>query len=282
VATAAPYRVAAPAVAELGAVRPLRNLPVAAKTSPAVPLLSGRVSLMGLSLAHLLIALALAAAEPPADLARRVAERESASEAERANYMYRQTVTLEEYNGGQYREVREIIFSPTGERTEQLVGRPTDTLKRLKLTPEDFHDMRDIQPLLLTRERLRLYEVKIRGEETIEGIACWVLDVKPRQLLYEQRLFEGLFWVDQRDYSIIRSEGRAVPQKLSSKPGNENLFPYFTTVREKFGEWWFPIYTHADDTLRFLSGPVRMKLTIRYRDYKRFSAESTVKPDSPE
>jgi hypothetical protein len=91
-----------------------------------------------------------------------------------------------------------------------------------------------------------------------------------------------MFWVDQRDHSIIRSEGRAVPQVLSTRGGRENLFPYFTTVREKIGEYWFPIYTHAEDTLHFSSGPVRMKLAIRYRDYKRFSAESRILPESEE
>jgi hypothetical protein len=53
-------------------------------------------------------------------------------------------------------------------------------------------------------------------------------------------------------------------------------------VREKVGNWWFPIYTHAEDTLHFAAGPVQMKLIIRYRDYKRFSAESTIKADVPE
>lgn len=230
----------------------------------------------------LVLTAVLGAADPPADLAKRVAERETLSEAERANYTYRQTVTLDEYKGGQYREVREIIFSPKGERTEQFVGKPSDTLKRLKLTEEDFADMREIQPLLLTKDRLRLYEIRGKGEETIEGVLCWVLQVKPRQILYGQRLFEGFFWVDQRDFSIVRSEGRAVPQVLSTKPGKENLFPYFTTIRQKFGDWWFPIYTHADDILRFTSGEVHMKLVIRYRDYKRFSAESSIRPDSPE
>jgi hypothetical protein len=229
-------------------------------------------------LASLLLPLCAAASDPPPDIARRVAERETASEAERANYTYTQTVTLEEYNGGQYREVREVIFSPSGERTEQMVGKPRDTLKRLRLTPEDFADMREIQPLLLTKDRVRLYQTQTRGEETIDGVDCWVMQVKPRQILYGQRLFEGLFWIDKKDYSIVRSEGRAVPQHLSRKPGQENLFPYFTTVRAKFGDWWFPIYTHAEDTLHFSSGPVRMKLVIRYRDYKRFSAESTITP----
>jgi hypothetical protein len=234
----------------------------------------------------LLLAFAAAAADAPADLARRVAQRETESEAERANYTYRQTLTVQEYGergrpGGEYREVREIIFSPEGQRTERLVGRPVENLRRLRLTEEDFADIREIQPLLLTRDRLFLYETQVKGEEAVDGIACWVLQVRPRQLLYGQRLFEGLFWIDGRDYSIIRSEGRAAPQIRSTKPGKENLFPYFVTTRQKIGKFWFPVNTQADDTLDFSTGPLRMKMTIRYLDYKRFGAESKITPDLP-
>lgn len=232
------------------------------------------------------LAVSAFAADPPPDLARKVAQHETASEAERANYTYRQTLTVQEYGergrpGGEYREVREVIFSPTGERTERLVGRPVENLKRLRMTEEDFADVREIQPLLLTRDRLFLYETQVKGEEAVDGIACWVMQVRPRQLLYGQRLFEGLFWIDQRDYSIIRSEGRAVPQVRSNRPGKENLFPYFMTIRQKVGDFWFPVNTQGDDTLDFSTGPVRMKLTIRYLDYKRFGAESTITPELP-
>jgi hypothetical protein len=232
---------------------------------------------------HLLLVAAVSAyaAEPPLDIAKRVAERETASEAERGNYTYRQTVLFEEFKrngrkGGNYRETREVIFSPTGERTERPVERPTNTLQLLRLTDEDFSDIRDIQPLLLTKDRLFLYRVRPKGEETVDGVDCWVLDVQPRQILDGQRLFEGLFWVDKRDYSIVRSQGKAVPQLLSSKPGNDNLFPGFTTVREKIGEFWFPVHTHADDVLPFTAGPLRVRLTIRYLNYQKFGAESKV------
>ncbi|MBC7925571.1 MAG: hypothetical protein H7039_07930 [Bryobacteraceae bacterium] len=233
----------------------------------------------------LLFAAGASAAEPPSDIARRMAVREGASEADRANYTYRQTVSVMEYGernrlGGEYREVREVIFSPQGERTEQMVGRPTNTLRNLQMTEEDFADVRNLQPMLLTEEKLRLYEFVPKGEETVEGIVCWVLQVRPRQILYGMRLFEGSVWVDQRDFSIIRSEGRAVPQIRSNRPGKENLFPSFTTVRAKVGGYWFPSVTQGDDTLAFSTGPVRMRLTIRYRDYKRFAAESKVTPDA--
>ena len=226
------------------------------------------------------------AAEPPPDLARKVVQRETATEAERAHYTYRQTVTVVELpergqSGGEYHEVREVIFSPSGERTEQMVGRPTNTLRRLQMTPEDFADVRDIQPMMLTEDRMSLYQFTPKGEENIDNINCWVLQVRPRQILAGMRLFEGAVWVDQRDFSIIRSEGRAVPQIYSTRSQRENLFPAFTTVRTKVGSYWFPVLTEGVDTLPFRTGPVRMKLSIRYRNYKRFGAESAIRPGDP-
>jgi hypothetical protein len=223
------------------------------------------------------------AADPPANLARRVAKREAETEAMRANYMYRQTVVLEDFDqrglqGGEYREVRDIIFSPAGDRTEKMIGKASDTLKHMKLTDEDFRDLREVQPFLFTPDELWAYETKYRGEETIDDVPCWVLGVHPRQILDGQRLFDGIFWVDQRDFSIVRSAGQAVPQILSTKAEKENLFPHFTTVRAKVGDYWFPIHTHANDTLPFMSGPQRIKLTVRYTDYKKFEAESKIVP----
>jgi hypothetical protein len=226
---------------------------------------------------------ALVAAEAPPNLAKLVAQKEAAAAAERDQYTYRQTFVLEEVpdrrgKSGIYREVRDVIFSPTDEKSLQLVGSITNTLQRLRLTDEDFRDIYEVQSLLFVPELLFRYETTIKGEEKMDGLDCWVLQVRPRQILFGQRLFEGMFWIDQRDYSIIRSEGRPVPQLMSKVAGKENLFPFFTTVREKVGEYWFPVYTHADDTLHFSTGPIRMKMSIRYRDYKRFGAESKVLP----
>ena len=228
-----------------------------------------------------IVASGLLGADAPTDLAKRVAEQEARSGAERAQYTYRQTFLIEELTdrgakAGEYHEVREIIFSPTGERTERLVQPPKSALKRLRLTDEDFRDMREVQPLLFTPDRLFLYETHAKGEEQVEGVLCWILQVRPKQILNGVRYFDGLFWVDQRDYSIIRSEGRAVPQVYSTRPGKENLFPFFTTHRQKVGEYWFPALTQADDTLHFSSGPIRERFTIRYRDYRRFGVDSKV------
>ena len=122
----------------------------------------------------------LRAAEPPADLAKRVAHRESETAEERRHYAYTQSVKLQEIDGrgsqtGEYKEVREVIFSPTGDRTERLAGQPVSRLKSLIMTPEDFADIRDIQPFILTEDQLWIYQVEYKGEERIDDHDCWVL-----------------------------------------------------------------------------------------------------------
>ena len=211
-----------------------------------------------------------------------MAHRETETEAERNEYTYRQTVTIEELdsNGGargQYHEVRDIIFSPSHERTEQLIGKPQNSLKNLIMTEEDFRDVRKIQPLVLTDSQLWNYETRFRGEENIDEVDCWVLQVRPRQILEGQRFFDGMIWVDKKEYNIVRMQGQAVPQIRTMK--SENLFPRFTTIRKPLdGKHWFPVYTYADDTLHFRTGPQRERLPMAYSDYKQFGAESTFTP----
>ena len=226
----------------------------------------------------------LAAKEPPSDLARRAAHRETETEAERSHYTYTQSVRLQELDrsgvqAGEYREVREVIFSPTGERTERFAGVPVMRLKNLVMTEEDFSDLREVQPFIMTEDRLFIYETQYKGEEPClltekDGHDCWVLSIRPRQILSGQRLFEGLLWISQEDFSVIRSEGKAVPEIVTTK--RENLFPHFTTMRRLVNGFWFPSSTTADDTLYFRSMPIREKLVIRYDDYKRFGADTTV------
>ncbi|MCU1262820.1 MAG: hypothetical protein JWO80_5705 [Bryobacterales bacterium] len=223
---------------------------------------------------------ALAAAEPPPpNLARLVAHRESQTQAERNQYTYRESVLIQELNDrggirGDYSELRDVIFSPVMQREDVASGPPRNSLKNLVLTPEDFQDIRNIQPFVLVEDFMPVYETKFRGEERVDEQDCWVLQVRPRQILAGQRLFDGMLWVKKDDYSVVRSEGQAVPQIRTTK--SENLFPRFTTIRRAVNGFWFPVYTLADDTLQFRTGPQRIKLMIKYNDYKKFGTNTTV------
>ncbi len=222
------------------------------------------------------------AAEPPADLAKRVAHRESETTQERRDYAYTQSIKLLEMDArgrqtGEYRETREVIFSPTGDRTERFAKPPVSTLRNLSMTPGDFADIRNIQPWIFTEEQLRLYQTEYKGEEPVDGRDCWLLSIKPRQILSGQRLFDGMLWIEEDHFSVVRSEGKAVPAMITSR--QENLFPRFTTIRRPVNGFWLPAVTSADDTLYFRSAPIREKLTIRYQDYRKFRSDSSVNFD---
>lgn len=220
------------------------------------------------------------AAEPPPGFLRKIAERETENARALENYTYRQSVTIQEIDDrgavtGEYHEVRDITFSPNGVRYEQVVQQPRNTLTRIKLTPEDFADIRNIQPLLLTSDKVFFYEGQYKGEEMMDGVNCFVEYVRPRQILYGQRFFEGTLWIRESDLEVIRTEGQAVPQIETLRL--QNLFPHFTTIRREIdGKWFFPIETYADDTLFFRAWPQRIRIVIRYMNYKRFGAESTI------
>lgn len=197
----------------------------------------------------------------------------------RDQYTFRQDFQFEELadNGrriGIYQEEREVIFSPEAGRGEVLVKLPSNSLKRIRLTEEDFHDVREIQNFLFTEDVLWLYQIRYQGEQMIGDEPCWVMRVSPKNQLAEMRFFEGVLWVSKSDEEIVQASGRAVPEIRTTR--HENLFPAFTTVRERIDGHWLPVRTFADDDLNFSSGRMRVRLQVEFANYKRFGAESSI------
>ncbi len=234
----------------------------------------------------LLTGLRLHAGDPPAHLLKKIAQREGENADARNSYTYKQTVVVQEFDNrslvtGEYREVRDVTFSPEKGRYEELTEHPRNTLKRIKLTAEDYADIRNVQPFLLTTAQVPFYELKFKGEEEMDGYSCYVISLTPKQILSGQRFFEGLLWIRQSDLAVVRSEGQAVPQIETLK--EQNLFPHFTTLRREIdGKWFFPVQTYADDTLYFRNGPQRMRVIVRYADYRHFGADSIIRFGQPE
>ncbi|MCW5963778.1 MAG: hypothetical protein KIT83_07055 [Bryobacterales bacterium] len=219
------------------------------------------------------------ALRPPRDLAKRVARNESFIRAMRDQYTFRQYFQFEELTSsgqrmGIYQEQREVIFSPERGRAEVLEKLPSNSLKRIRLTDEDFHDVREIQNFLFTEDVLWLYQIRHQGDEVVEGEPCWVMRVSPKNHLEGMRFFEGVLWVSKNDEEIVRASGHAVPEIRTTK--HENLFPAFTTVRQRIDGHWMPVRTYADDELAYSSGRQRVRLQVDFADYRRFGADSSI------
>jgi hypothetical protein len=89
------------------------------------------------------------------------------------------------------------------------------------------------------------------------------------------RYFQGQVWVDDEDLQIVKTYGRGVG---ILKKGQNQQFPKFETYREQIdGKYWFPTYTVSNDTLQFDSGPQKIRMTVKYDNYKQFKAESVIK-----
>ena len=200
----------------------------------------------------------------------------------RNNYTYRQSVKLEELDGagnptgGKWEIIEDIIFTPEGKRMEKVVYAPVISLRNILLTPEDEQDLRNVQPFVMTTAEIPEYDVHYLGREKVDEIGCYVFSVKPKKLVTGKRYFEGQAWVDDRDLQIVKTYGKGVGV---IKRSSDNQFPKFETYREQIdGKYWFPTYTHADDTLHFKNGDnVHIRMVVKYQDYKRYEGRSTIK-----
>ena len=197
----------------------------------------------------------------------------------RGNYTYRQTVKILEYTDsgsvrGKYEIVQDIIFSGDGRRNERVVFAPVSTLQNIILTPQDMQDLRDVQPFVMTTAERNDYHVRYLGPEKVDEIECYTFAVKPKQLEKGKRYFEGQIWVDQIDLQIVKTYGKGIG-KL--KKNEDNQFPRFETYRDQIdGKYWFPVYTRADDVLHFKNSDQRIRMIIKYEDYKQFKSDADI------
>jgi hypothetical protein len=212
---------------------------------------------------------------PVEEIIQRFAAKETQFARARENYTYRQTVRVQEVDDdgtprGKFEMVSDIIFTPQGKRIERVVHAPVPTLRRIQLTPEDEQDLRNVQPFVLTTPDIPKYKITYLGPQKVDELDTYVFAVKPKTMEKGERYFEGQVWVDQEDLQIVKSYGKGVGVR---KKGFDNQFPRFETYRDQIdGKFWFPVYTRADDVLHFESGDVRVRMTVKYENYKQFRA----------
>jgi hypothetical protein len=225
-------------------------------------------------------------AQPVQQIVDKFAAHETEFREERDNFTYTQDFLLQTIDDGgqvdgEYRVTSDITFTPDGKRYEKITYAPDPTLTRITLSQEDLDDLENVQPFVLTTAELPKYTVTYVGKQKIDEVGTYVFDVAPKTLEKNQRYFQGRIWVDDHDFAVVKTDGKAVPD--IHKGSNENIFPRFQTYRENVeGQYWFPTYTHGDDTLHFKAGAVHMRFTVKYADYKRRSVSSRLVPATTE
>ena len=228
--------------------------------------------------------------DPPKDMTpeqiiQKFAAKETDFAKAREQYTYRQDVKVQTLDGdtvdGEYHEVFDVLFDDKGKRMENVVFAPQSNLTKIYMSQEDFADIRHRLPFVLTSEELPEYDILYVGQQQEDELHCYVFDIAPKKIEGKKRYFQGRVWVDDHDFQIVKTYGKTVPDLCNGKPCNEvkkrgdqeNLFPKFTTWRQQIdGQYWFPVFTKADDELHFKLGDVRIKEIVKYEDYKRFGS----------
>lgn len=217
------------------------------------------------------------------EVIKRFAESESENKAARLNYTFTQDFDIMTIGGagsitGRYHRISDIVLDNSGGRIEKITYFPPSTLTELQITKEDLQDLAGTQPFGLTTEDLHKYQVTFLRKEKLDELNTYVFDVKPKQIIKNERYLEGRIWVDDQDLQIVKVAGKSVPEV------GDQRFPRFESYRENIDEkYWFPTYIYVDDVLEFRKGPsVHMRMTVKFKNYKKFSTGIRVADDPGE
>ncbi len=215
------------------------------------------------------------------ELVQKFAGKEAVFKDARNHYTYTQEIIVQTLDGdavdGEFKLTTDILYDDQGKRIENVTYAPQSTLTRIGLTPQDYDDFRNRLPFVLTTEDLGEYNISYVGQQHVDELETYVFDVAPKKVEKNTgpRFFDGRIWVDNRDYQIVKTCGKNVPD--NHKKNQENLTPKFVTYREQVdGQYWFPTYTRADDVLNFANGPVRVREIVKYTNYKRFGVKTKI------
>ncbi len=227
-----------------------------------------------------------APATPADEIIKKFAAKESEFQDALNHYTYRRTArvqTIDDDNkvDGEWYEVDDVIFDPSGHRTEKVVFAPESSLQRVMMSPSDLQDIQHGYPFVLTTEQVNDYNIKYAGRQKVDEVDCYVFDVGPKQIVKGKRYLLGRIWVDATDLQIVVTDGRMVPD--DTRKGKEDLHPPFMTWRQQVdGHYWFPVYTKGEGVLHFSGGngymaeDVHIRDVVKYADYKRFGSTSKI------
>src|SRR5579863_8436872 len=221
------------------------------------------------------------------EIIQRFAAKEKEFKVALDQYGYRQTVKVQTMDGdtvdGEYQQVFDVSFDDQGKKVKNVVFAPQSTLQRISMTEQDMDDIENRLPFVLTSDEIGEYSILYVGQQQEDDLHCYVFDIAPKKIEGKKRYFQGRIWVDDKDFQIVKTYGKSVPD-ITRKKGNENLFPKFTTYREQVvdGPYWFPVYTRADDTLHFSNGDVKIREIVKYTNYKKFGSNVKITYDGKE
>ncbi|MGA8266398.1 MAG: hypothetical protein WB787_01475 [Candidatus Acidiferrales bacterium] len=207
---------------------------------------------------------------PADEIIRRFAANEDVMKKAFDQFSFNQTIRIKEMSdpAGEFAVTGELYVKSDGQRYDRIVKQPVSTLKQTAFTLEDVKTIANLPLFALTTDQLTNYTLKYEGTEKLDELNTYIFRVQPKQLMRNRPLFDGVVWVDQQEFAIVKSSGKFVREVATQ--GNGLPFSMFDTYRENIkGKYWFPTYTVSDD---FVSEPngqnLPLHLVVRSTDFQ--------------
>lgn len=219
---------------------------------------------------------------PVEELIRRVTERENQIIRARNSSTYQVSLHLQEFDdggeeAGEFQMATDVLFTPDGKPYEKVVRSSPSTLTHLALPSEDLAEFGRIRPFLLPSVALEFYELTYAGKQPLGELNTYMFRVRPLRLSRVHLYFEGLIWVDDHDFAIVKTYGKWVSE-VEQKTGFEP-FVFFEIFRENVeGNLWLPSFIRSEESLKSDAGPARIRLTIRFTNYKTGALPAAGRP----
>jgi hypothetical protein len=185
-------------------------------------------------------------------------------------YTFQESIRLDEQTdpGGQFSVTGHMYVRPDGQRYFRVEQPPESTLKLMHFSLEDVRALSTMPLFPLTSDEIANYNFLYAGQEKLDQLNTYIFQVKPKMLSRKKRLFEGVIWIDDHDFAIVKSYGKFV----SELEGNGTALPFtmFETYRENFQEkYWLPTYTRSDDFFKNdTNEELPLRLIIHATDFK--------------
>jgi hypothetical protein len=136
------------------------------------------------------------------------------------------------------------------------------------LTIQDVKILSSVPNFVLTTNELANYSLQYLGKEKLDELNTYIFRVKPKRVERMRRFFDGVVWVDDHDFVVVKSSGRFVSEIADDGTGLP--FRMFDMYRENVdGKHWLPTYLGSDDFVKIPNHPdVHLRLVIRTSDFK--------------
>src|SRR5580698_11003366 len=193
---------------------------------------------------------------PAEEIIKKFAANEDVMKQKFDTYDYTQTIRIDELAdpGGKFSVIGEVYTRPDGQRYMRVDKQPETSLKIEKYNLEYVRTISSLPLFVLTSQEIANYNFKYVGQEKLDQLNTYIFQVKPKMLSRKRRFFEGVIWVDDQDFAIVKSYGKFV----SEISGNGLSLPFtmFETYRENIADkYWFPSYIRSDDSIKPTAAP---------------------------